>query len=333
MISQIYNKIPFFFRFTNGSSVLFSTSTIDWSSGLYTLVANVLVGGKRILTNKPLTARYILDLIVKYKINFLSSITAYLLQMTQLPDYGPETMKSIRFIFMTGAYCSEANLKRIRSALTMGFLCYGYGSTEFGGIAGNLTDYKPKSVGKITSNVSLKIIEPSTGERLGFNEVGEICASNGSRWLGYYNNPEATNNMIDSENFIHTGDLGYMDEENYLYITGRCKDIMKFKGFHYSPQTIEDIIMEHPEVLDVCVFGVFDEEKVDVPAAAVIKKEGSSLTAEELMDYVRSKTKAPENQIHYGVFFVKELARNNNGKLLRNKIKEICMEMEERASN
>ncbi|XP_065372072.1 uncharacterized protein LOC135963971 [Calliphora vicina] len=321
------------FGFSNGSSTLFSTSTIDWSTGLFTLIANVLVGGRRLLTTKPLTPEYLLDLIVKYKINFLATNPEIMLQLSLLPNYNSKTMQSVRLIFMTGAFCSEATLKRIRSALAMGVLIYAYGSTEFGGIAANLAEYKSKSPGKIVYNVQVKIIDPATGERLGPNQIGEICASHGSRWLGYYKNPEATKNMVDAENFILTGDLGYIDDEHYLYLTGRSKDIMKFKGFQYSPQVIEDVIVEMPDVIDVCVFGVFDELLYDVPAAAVVKREGSSLSANEIMEYVRSKSEMPQKQIHYGVFFVKELPRNHNGKLLRNKIKDMCLAMETEEGN
>ncbi|XP_065354730.1 uncharacterized protein LOC135949185 [Calliphora vicina] len=106
-----------FFFFSNGSSTLFSTSNIDWSTGLFTLIANVLVGGRRLLTTKPLTPEYLLDLIVKYKINFLSTNPEIMLQLSLLPNYNSKTMKSVRLIFMTGSFCSEATLKRIRSAL------------------------------------------------------------------------------------------------------------------------------------------------------------------------------------------------------------------------
>ncbi|KAM7361898.1 uncharacterized protein ACRADG_012762 [Cochliomyia hominivorax] len=316
------------YNFSNGSSKLFTTSTLDWSTGLFTFIANVLVGGIRIVTTKPVTPRSLLDLIVKYKINFIAVIPGLMLQLSLLPDYNSTTMQSVRYIFITGTYCSESNLKRIRSALTMGILCYAYGNTEFGGVSGNLANYKPKSVGKIVYNINLKIIDTATGQRLGPNEIGEICVSRGERRMGYYKNPEATKNMMDSENFLHTGDLGYMDDEHYLYITGRSKEIMKYMGYQYSPQVIEDMIMEIPDVIDVCVFGVFDELKFNVPAAAVIKREGSNLSVHDIMEFVRSKTEMPERQIQYGVFFLKELSRNKNGKLLRNEIKEICLSQE-----
>lgn len=256
-----------------------------------------------------------------------------MIPLSLLPQCTPETMQSIRLMFITGSHCSEAPLKRMRAALTKGLLLYAYGGTESGGIAGNFSHYKPTSVGKLIPNSELKIVDPLTGERLGPLQSGEICVKSKSPFGGYYKNPEATKNLLDEENFIKTGDLGFMDAENFLHINGRCKDTMKYLGEHYSPNHIEDVIMELPDVVDVCVFGVFDEIRHDVPAAAVVKKEHSSLTASEIMEYVRSKSEVPQKQIHYGVFFVKELIRNRNGKFLRNKVKEMCLAQEKEGLN
>ncbi|XP_046804647.1 luciferin 4-monooxygenase-like isoform X2 [Lucilia cuprina] len=316
------------FGFTNDTTKMFSTSSIDWSSGLLTFMANVLVGGTRIITQQHFTAEYLLQLIVKYKINFLSTNPSNLLQASLLKEYTPETMQSIKLIFTAGSHCSELNLERMRSALTKGLLFYGYGGTETGGVAGRLNSNKPKSVGRLLPNVQLKIVNVNNGERLGPNEIGEICVRHNYEWCGYYNNAKATADTLDSEGFIHTGDLGYMDEDNFLFLTGRCKDIMKYLGFQYSPNDIEEIIAEMEDVVDVCVFGVYDEVKQDVAAAAVVKREGSTLTKQQVIKYVESKTEVQHKRIHYGVFFVKELPRNHNGKLLRDKIKKICLEME-----
>lgn len=216
----------------------------------------------------------------------------------------------------------------MRSVLTQGLLFYGYGGTETGGVSGRLNANKPKSVGRLLPNVQLKIVEAESGQRLGTGEIGEICVNQGYEWCGYYNNAKATAEILDSEGFIRTGDLGYMDEDNFLFLVGRCKDVMKFLGFQFSPQDIEEIIAELPDVVDVCVFGVYNEIQQDVPAAAVVKKENSTLTEEQIRKYIDSKTEVPHKRIHYGVFFVKELLRNHNGKLLREKIKTMCLEME-----
>lgn len=246
-------------------------------------------------------------------------------KVSLMPGYTLKAMSSIRVLFLTGSACSEATLKRIRSVLSTGYLLNIYGTTESGGIACNLTDYKLKSVGKIVYNLQLKIVDQFTGERLGVNELGEICVASNNKWLGYYNNPEATKQIVDSEGFTHTGDLGYIDEEHYLYLVERCKDVMKYDYFHYSPHEIEEIVMAIPGVVDVCVFGVFDEEKNDVPAAAVVKHSGSILTENDIVKFVEDKTKALYKRLHYGVHFLDEIPYNKNGKVLRHLVKDMCL--------
>ncbi|KAM7360118.1 uncharacterized protein ACRADG_003444 [Cochliomyia hominivorax] len=319
------------FGFSTENTKMFSNRGIDWSSGLLTFMANVLVGGLRIITSKPLTPEYLLELIVKYEINFLATNPAVLLPISLLKSFNPESLKSIKLIFTAGTHCTEFNLERIRSALLQGLLFYGYGTTETGGVAGRFNKNKPKSVGRLLPNVQLKIVDPKTGEQLGPGEIGELCINQGYEWQGYYNNTEATTAILDQDGFIRTGDLGYMDEENFLFLVGRCKEVMKFQGLQYLPSDIEEIIAEIPDIVDVCVFGVYDEIKQDMPAAAVVKKEESSLTAEDIIKYVESRTEAPHKRVQYGVFFVKELIRNHNGKLMRDQIKEMCLEMEKDA--
>lgn len=289
------------------------------------MACNILVGGLRIITSKPYSPQYMLEIIQKYKVSFLVTCPSQMVQVSLLNSYTQKSMSSIRLIFMTGSACSEATLRRIRSVLTEGILVNVYGTTESGGIAANLSGYKPQSVGKIGYNIQLKIMDQFTGERLGPNELGEICVMSNIKWLGYYNNPDATKQILDSEGFTHTGDLGYIDDEHYLYLVERCKDVMKYEYFHYSPHEIEEIVMTIPGVVDVCVFGVFDEEKNDIPAAAVVKHTESKLSEKDILQFVESKTQAPYKRLHYGVYFLDEIPYNRNGKVQRHLVKDICL--------
>ncbi|KAM7344317.1 uncharacterized protein ACRADG_011095 [Cochliomyia hominivorax] len=319
------NEILSNFCYTNGSSTMFSFAEIDWSTGLHSLIYNVLVGGVRIITAKSFSPQYMLDIIQKYKVNFIITCPSQMVQVSLMSTYTQKAMSNIELILMTGSACSEATLKRIRSVLTNGHLVNVYGTTESGIISANFTGYKPQSVGKIGYNIKMKIVDQFIGERLDPNELGEICVMSNTKWLGYYNNPEATKQIVDSEGFTHTGDLGYIDEENYLYLVERCKDVMKFDYFHYSPHEIEEIIMTIPGVVDCCVFGVFDEENNDLPAAAVVKHTESNLTHKDIIKFVESKTQAPYKRLHYGVYFLQEIPYNKNGKVQRHLVKDICL--------
>lgn len=322
-----------YFRFVNETSVMLSPSGLDWSTGLLTFVSNIIIGGLRIITTKPFSPSYLLEIIMKYKINFLATNPCVMLQMLSLKDFTQKSLETIKLLFVSGTYCSDTNLDHIRKAISKGIVFYGYGSSETSGVSGRFNANKPKSVGRLLPNVQLKIKSPHTEELLGPQEIGEVWVYPGYKWQGYYGNRQATADVMDKHDFIRTGDLGYMDEDNFLYLVGRCKDVLKYAGYQYSPNAIEEIVAELPEVLDVCVFGVEDELYMDMPAAAVVKKQNSNLTELDVIKFVESKTQMVQYRLHYGVFFLPELPRNANGKVLRQKVKEICLEMKNGKTN
>lgn len=321
-----------FFRLFHSNETVFSASSIDWLTGLMALMTNVLIGGIRIISDKPYNAEYFHEIIVKYKVTVLFTNPPAMMELSQLPTYTKENMSSLRTVIMGGTPCSEKILKRVRSCLTNAYVYFGYGNTEVGPISWNWQDYKLKSVGKILPNSQLIIVDQNTGKRLGPNEMGEICVKKHNvAWQGYYNNPESTSKTVDSDGFTHTADMGYVDEDHYLYVIDRVKDVMKYHGYKYSPHQIESIVAEIPDVVDVCVFGVYDVSNGHLPAAAVVKKPGSTLTESDVVKYVESRTEVFFKRLAYGAFFVNELPRNRNGKLLRNEIMEMCLSMEAEA--
>lgn len=308
---------------------MYSTSSIDWLTGLVTFLSNVLVGGVRVISHDPYSAEQLQKIIVKYNISVLVTNPSAMLEISQLPTFTKEAMSCIRMLIMGGSHCPENTLKLIRNTLTNATLYFGYGSTEMGAIAFNPRDYKLKSVGQIIPNLQMKVVDTNTGERLGPNQMGEICLrKTNDEWLGYYKNPEANKKTIDEEGFTHTGDIGYVDDEHYLYLVDRCQDVMKYWGYKWSPHEIEVLVAEIPDVLDVCAFGVYDDVKLYVPAAAVVKKPGSSLTERDVIKYMEQRAEVAYKHLDAGCFILDELPRNRNGKLMRQKIKEICLAMQ-----
>lgn len=292
------------------------------------LMTNVLIGGVRIITDKPYSPEYFHEIIYKYQITALFTNPSAMTDLSLLPKYSKESMASLRNIVMGGTPCPENTLKRIRSCLPNAYLHFSYGTSESGTITRNWRNYKMQSVGKILPNFQLKIVDEETGQRLGPHQTGEVCVKkNNTPWWGYYKNPESTKKTLDAEGFTRTGDMGYMDEDHYLYIIDRCKDVMKYNGFKYSPHQIESIVAEIPDVVEVCVFGVFDEHNGHVPGAAVVKKEGSSLTEMDVVKYVESRSEVFFKRLDSGAYFLEKLPRNRNGKLMRDLIMEMCLKM------
>ena len=123
---------------------------------------------------------------------------------------------------------------------------------------------------------------------LGPNQQGEICVKGPSVMQGYRDNPTATSEAIDSDGWLHTGDLGYYDDDGYFFITGRLKELIKCDGFAVSPYELEHYLTSHPDVSDAAVIGVPDEISTEIPRAYVVKQSGSKITEKEIANYVKS---------------------------------------------
>lgn len=141
-------------------------------------------------------------------------------------------------------------------------------------------------------------------------------------WKGCYGNPIKT-----LENgWFHWGDLGDFDDEGFLYIADRKKDILKYQGAHYLPAEIEQILQELPEVAEVCVVGVYDERNADA-AGAVVRRKGAGLIEQQVKGYVRKNLPLEHKHVHAGVIFVSfQMPQNNNGKILEREAKVLLEE-------
>jgi acyl-CoA synthetase (AMP-forming)/AMP-acid ligase II len=176
------------------------------------------------------------------------------------------------------------------------------------------------SIGKPMADVQMKVVDQETGKTLGPNEVGEILAKGPRVMSGYWKDEEKTAKTIDKDGWVHTSDIGYVDEDGYYFLAGRSSDIIIRAGENISPEELENVIREHPGVEDVAVIGVPDETWGEEPRAVVIPKKGVKVTEEEIMELCRQKLasfKRPRS-----VVFVDELPRNPMGKLIKREIRE-----------
>ena len=179
------------------------------------------------------------------------------------------------------------------------------------------------SAGLPMHNTEQKIVDIETGEReLPVGEDGEIIIRGPQVMLGYWNAPEETAITL-RNGWIHTGDIGHLDTEGYLYIVDRKKDMIKYKGFSIAPAELEAVLVEHPAVQESAVVGVPDEEAGEIPKAFVILYGGtsSSVTDEELITFVNGKLTGYK-KLHE-VEFVETLPKLPSGKILRRELKEL----------
>ncbi|HEU5441767.1 MAG TPA: 4-coumarate--CoA ligase family protein [Ktedonobacterales bacterium] len=171
------------------------------------------------------------------------------------------------------------------------------------------------SVGCCIPNSECKVVDVATGAELGPNQQGEIWARGPQIMKGYLNNPAATADMLDGEGWLHTGDIGYFDEDGCLFIVDRLKELIKYKGYQVAPAELEGLLLTHPAVADAAVIPCRDEEAGEVPKAFVALKPGAMADADELMAYVAERV-APYKRIRR-LQFVEQVPKSPSGKILR----------------
>jgi fatty-acyl-CoA synthase len=150
-------------------------------------------------------------------------------------------------------------------------------------------DKQVGTVGQVHPHVEIKIVDPQTGQVTPIGARGELCTRGYSVMLGYWNNEEATRGAIDAARWMHTGDLATMDDEGYLNIVGRIKDMIIRGGENVYPREIEEFLYSHPKVKDVQVIGVPDEKYGEEVMAWIVLKEGETATVEEVRDFCRGQ--------------------------------------------
>jgi acyl-CoA synthetase (AMP-forming)/AMP-acid ligase II len=162
-------------------------------------------------------------------------------------------------------------------------------------------------------NTECKIADVATATELGRNEDGEIWIRGPQVMKGYLNNAEATRNSIDAEGFFHTGDIGHIDNHDRYFIVDRLKELIKYKGFQVAPAELEALLLSHPNVSDVAVIGVLDDEGEEVPKAFVVLKQPQD--PEEIIQFVAARV-APHKKIRR-IEVVDQIPKSATGKILR----------------
>jgi acyl-CoA synthetase (AMP-forming)/AMP-acid ligase II len=162
-------------------------------------------------------------------------------------------------------------------------------------------------------NTEAKIVELETGLDCGPDRVGEIWVRGPQVMKGYLNRPEATAATVDAEGWLHTGDIGYADENAWFFVVDRVKELIKYKGLQVAPAELEAVLMSHPAVADAAVVPVPDEEAGQVPKAFVVPK--STISAEEIRAYVSERV-APYKALH-AIEYIEQIPRSPAGKILR----------------
>ncbi|XP_058812705.1 luciferin 4-monooxygenase-like [Topomyia yanbarensis] len=260
-----------------------------------------------------------LESIQKYKVNLMTVAPPLLVFLAKHPIVDNYDLSSLITLICGAAPLSKEIEDRVRDRIGVAFIRQGYGLSEttLGVLMQTGFENKAGCVGQIRMGQWVKVIDPETGKILGPNQRGELCFKGSLIMKGYVD--EET--VIDADGWLHTGDIGYYDDEHDFFIVDRIKELIKYKGFQVPPAELEAILIKNPKIKDAAVIGIADERVGELATAFVVKEDDVEITAEEIVQYMASQV-SPQKQLHGGVRFIDEVPRTISGKILRRELRE-----------
>ncbi|MDR2256951.1 MAG: AMP-binding protein [Arthrobacter sp.] len=248
-------------------------------------------GAATILPSRGFEAPAALAAVQRYGATSLYGVPTMFIAELNLPDATSYDLSTLRTGVMAGSPCPEEIMRKVISQMHMSEVAICYGMTETSPVStmtriGDSLIHQTQTVGRTMPRLESKIVDPATGELLRRGESGELCTRGYSVMAGYWDQPEQTAAAIDSEGWMHTGDLASMGEDGYIAIEGRIKDLIIRGGENISPREVEEFLYSHPLIQDVQVIGVPDERLGEEVMACVVLMEGvDGLTIEELREF------------------------------------------------
>jgi acyl-CoA synthetase (AMP-forming)/AMP-acid ligase II len=268
--------------------------------------------------------------IAKYKVSRLTLVPPIVIALAKHPIVDSFDLSSVTDITCAAASMApeqiDIALSKLNNPKTASFL-QGYGMTEIGGAATATTRTTPLdlvkagSVGLPLPGCDIKVVDVASYEVVEAGVQGEICIRSPANMLGYINREQETADTLMADGWVRTGDLGHMNEEGYLWITDRLKELIKYKAFQVPPAEIEALLLTHPAVEDAGVIGVPDQEAGELPRAYIKLKPNAIVTEDELRQFTKERL-APFKQLKGGVEFVTEIPKSAAGKILRRVLRE-----------
>lgn len=266
-----------------------------WLVGIKQIIDSIYNGATRVTTSRPCTPEVYLNIIIKYRVNIITNTPFHMIPCLKSELIRKMDLSFVKQINFFGGKLSDNIITDIIRYFPNAVIMVCYGMTEMGMISNSY--YNDNSGmndhinNKLYYDTAVKICDDN-GQRCGPNVSGEICLKNRHMFFGYYGDAKATADAYDSEGFFKTGDIGYFDENQNLYVEGRKKDILHV--FFYGvlvPSEIEDFIISMPGVREVCVVGIPTACGPALPAAMVIRYPGSKLSQRDIFNAVAGEFK------------------------------------------
>ncbi len=278
----------------------------------------VAIGATQVMMSR-FDLKQFLTLLTQHRVSVLFTVPPVGLVLTQAPDVSKYDLTALRMVFFGAAPLSASLQQKLKDILKVPII-QGYGLTETSPYA-NSDFAEPEltrlgSVGPAAPDTEEKVVDLETGTReVAPGEIGELLIRGPQVMQGYFNNPQATAATINESGWLHTGDIVRRDEDGYVWILDRQKEMIKYKGFQVSPAELEGLLLEHPAVADAAVIGKSDPECGEIPKAFIVCKQENQVSEAELLDFVARQV-ATFKHIRQ-VEFVEAIPKNPSGKILR----------------
>lgn len=284
--------------------------------GLMVILNLGLHKGATIVTMPRFELEEFLRVVQEHGVTLAHIVPPIVLALSNNPLVDDYDLSRLNTIFCGAAPLSEALTQACMDRLKCK-VRQGYGMTETSPVThsspADHTQVKFGSVGICAPNTECKIVDMATGEALGPNREGELYVRGPQVMKGYLNRPEATAHTIDADGWLHTGDVGYADNDHHFFIVDRAKELIKYKGFQVAPAELEAVLLTHPAVADAAVIPIPDEEAGEIPKAYVVLK--TVADAEEILAFVAARV-APFKKIRL-IEFIDKIPKSAAGKILR----------------
>ncbi|MFN8375400.1 MAG: 4-coumarate--CoA ligase family protein [Anaerolineae bacterium] len=291
--------------------------------GMVVVMAYMLYVGGTVVSLPRFELEMFLKTLQDYKVTRACLVPPIILALAKHPLVEKFDLSSLTLIFSGAAPLSADLQEAVRRRLQITTV-QGYGLTETSPVThatvNDPSKVKPGSVGPSIRSTDVRIVDPTSRTELEAKHEGEVWIRGPQVMKGYLNRPDATAETIDPQGWIHTGDIGYVDEDGYLYIVDRLKELIKYKGLQVAPAELEGLLLTHEAVADAAVIPVPDEEAGEIPKAFVVLKPNQLMEAEELMEFIAEQV-APHKKIRR-LEFVTEIPKSTSGKILRRMLVE-----------
>jgi len=264
------------------------------------------------------------------KCTALYGVPTMFIAILEHPLFSKFDFSSLRTGIMAGSVCPVQTMRQVTEKMFMKQITSVYGLTESspGMTQSDVDDpyhYRVESVGKAFPHVEVKVLDPETFEEMPRGRQGEVCCRGYNAMKGYYNNPEATAKCIDAKGWLHSGDLGVMDENGFVVITGRIKDMIIRGGENIYPREIEEFLYTMPGIADIQVAGVPSRKYGEEVGAFIILRKGVEMAPEDVRDFCRGQI--AWHKIPKYIAFVDEFPLTTSGKVQKYKLRELAAKL------